>query len=336
MSKVLKRIFFGTIYFSGLPAIFRLLNKDKIPILVYHGVYRKPFNAGLNNASYLHIDLKTFIRQMRFLKNKYNVISLEELCDALSKGKDLPNYTAVLTFDDGYLNVFENAYPVLKDYGLPFTVFLVSKTMAEDGWLWLDKIEFIINNTNVGSVHLGGSKFCLKNIQDKKGFLFFIRKKIKALNEPARYKLIEELLDKLNFKPPEVPPTNYRLMSYYQAMQMDAGLVSFGSHTPEHSILTIESPERVSNLLIECRDRIFSHISRQVNLFSYPNGSYNFQIQETLKQLKFMCGLTTVAGLNRKNADLFEMKRISIGSDDTLSSFAVRLSGFNRIAFNFT
>lgn len=329
----MKRIFFSTIYFSGLAAILRLLNKDKIAILVYHGVSEKPLREGVDNASYLHIDLKTFIRQMRFLKSKYNVISLGELCGALSKGKDLPAYTVALTFDDGYRNVFENAYSVLKDYRLPFTVFLVSKTMAEDGWLWLDKIEFIINNTKVVSIDLEGRKFCLKNILEKKKFLFFIRKRIKTLDEPARYKLIEELMGKLKVTPPEVPIANYRLMSYDQVMQMDAGLVSFGSHTPEHSILTLESTERVRSILIECRNRISGRISRQVDLFSYPNGSYNFKIQEILKQLKFMCGLTTVAGLNKRTNDLFEMKRISIGSDDTLSSFVVRLSGFNKIIF---
>lgn len=329
MKKVFKRIIFGAIYFSGLTLLFRLLNRDKIAVLVYHGVCRKPFRQGLGNSSYLHIDLENFIRQMRFLKDRYNVISLEKLCEALSEGKDLPAYTVVLTFDDGYRNVFENAYPVLKEHGMPFTVFLVSKTMDEDGWLWLDKIEFMINNSEVKLVALWGREFCLKDLRKKKELLVFARKRIKSVNASTRNALIDELAEKLKSSLPVVPPGEYRLMSYDQAAQMEAGLVSFGCHTPEHAILTLEAPEKVYDLLTECREMICGHINRKAGLFSYPNGSYNHQIKENLKKLDFVCGLTTVAGLNKKDADLFELKRISIGSDDTLGSFAARLSGLN-------
>jgi peptidoglycan/xylan/chitin deacetylase (PgdA/CDA1 family) len=113
---------------------------------------------------------------------------------------------------------------------------------------------------------------------------------------------------------------------------MDETLVSFGSHTPEHTILTLERQEKVKSLVAQSKTEISQELGKDIVLFSYPNGSYDNRIKEAVRECGFICGLTTDYGSNGPGADLLELKRIPIGSGDTLVSFVAGLSGIRRYA----
>lgn len=91
------------------------------PIAMYHSV--KPDAEASDRLS---ITDKTFEKQMSFLsRHHYNVVSLEKLADYIKGGKSIPPKTVVLTFDDGNLNNYVYAYPILKKYNLPATMFVI-------------------------------------------------------------------------------------------------------------------------------------------------------------------------------------------------------------------
>lgn len=89
-------------------------------ILQYHHVSTAtPPSTSLSPEDFrVHMD---YLRD-----NGFSVLPLEEVLDALRGGRDLPERTAVITFDDGYRSVFETAFPLLRDYGWPFTIFVTS------------------------------------------------------------------------------------------------------------------------------------------------------------------------------------------------------------------
>ncbi len=111
---------------------------EKISILMYHqvGEFERPDN---HRATFCHI--RRFKAQMAYLHySGYRVLSLQAALDGLFGNGKLPRHSVVLTFDDGYENFSQNAFPVLQRYGYPATVFLVSellgrnaKWLAEDG-----------------------------------------------------------------------------------------------------------------------------------------------------------------------------------------------------------
>ena len=67
-----------------------------------------------------------FENQMQYLSNMYNPISLERMAHHIQNGKPLPPKAIAVTFDDGYQDNYENAYPILKKYNIPATFFLTT------------------------------------------------------------------------------------------------------------------------------------------------------------------------------------------------------------------
>ncbi len=92
-----------------------------VPVLMYHSVNLMP-----KEGNRLQISQDTFDRQMRFLKEKkYNVVTLEEVARIILSGKSVPHKTVVITLDDGYRDNYYFAFPILKKYGLPATIFII-------------------------------------------------------------------------------------------------------------------------------------------------------------------------------------------------------------------
>ncbi len=101
-----------------------------LPILMYHSV------AFLFDAPFpecVRIRPSIFAKQMKYLKDHhYNVIEVDFLFQEIVEGRSLPPKTIAITLDDGYLDNYVNAYPILKFYGFPTTVFLITGSIGID------------------------------------------------------------------------------------------------------------------------------------------------------------------------------------------------------------
>lgn len=113
---------------ASTPEIHSCPSEPKVSILMYHqvGRFRSPKN---HRAQFCHV--RRFRGQMRYLHYfGYNVLSLEQALKGLFHGEPLPPKPVVLTFDDGYRNFYENAVPILADYGFPAIVYAVSNLIG--------------------------------------------------------------------------------------------------------------------------------------------------------------------------------------------------------------
>ena len=101
-----------------------------VPVLTYHRI------GGRTNR--MELTARVFAAQMEYLaRNGYRVVHLSELADFLAGKRALPKRAVVLTFDDGYVSTYEHAFPLLKKYGFPATVFLYTNFVgAKDALTW--------------------------------------------------------------------------------------------------------------------------------------------------------------------------------------------------------
>jgi len=119
--KKLTNILLALLAIYIVAGVIILKNQYVVPIIMYH--YFEPKAA---SDDMLNVSPETFDKQMRFLKeHKYNVITLEEVGKLISQKKKIPPKTIAITMDDGYKDNYTYAFPVLKKYNLPATIFLI-------------------------------------------------------------------------------------------------------------------------------------------------------------------------------------------------------------------
>ncbi len=124
----MKRIVFVFAVLFALYAFGRSIYQ--VPVLMYHHVGDVAENSKLN------VSPETFERQMEFLKlHHYRVMSFEDLIGHIRIGQGVPRNTVAITFDDGYLDNFVNAFPILKKMDFPATIFMITGNIGKKGWL---------------------------------------------------------------------------------------------------------------------------------------------------------------------------------------------------------
>jgi len=126
------------IVIGSLGFTFWLRDRYVVPILMYHHV-------GIPSASKYRLNTVSalsFKHQMSFLKRHgFQVISFDDFIRGTQAGHAFNRNTVVLQFDDGYEDNYTYAFPILKAYGLPVTVFLISDKVGTPGFLTWDQIK---------------------------------------------------------------------------------------------------------------------------------------------------------------------------------------------------
>ena len=123
-----KRIWIPAVLIVGL--IFLIRSVYEIPVLMYHHV------GDPSDPSTANVSTQMFEKQMEFLKvHRYHVVSLEDLLDLVKQGKPIPGNTVSITFDDGNLDNFRNAFPILRKMHFNATIFMITDNINQEGWL---------------------------------------------------------------------------------------------------------------------------------------------------------------------------------------------------------
>ena len=112
-------------------------------ILMYHRI-NQPDLLGHQMQPGMYVRPESFEMQMRFLKENYNVVRLQELSEKIGKGEKVTPGTIAITFDDGWLDNYTEAFPTLRKYELPATIFLATKYINSTETFWSDGIPYAI------------------------------------------------------------------------------------------------------------------------------------------------------------------------------------------------
>ena len=296
------------IYFSGIAFLLSLFGKKGVIILTYHRVdsVAEPFSA---------VSLKNFEKQIGYLAQRKKVISLEELIINIQKGIELPKGCVVITFDDGYKNNYTNAYPILKKYNMPFTIFLATDYIGSGKIIWYDELAYKIKQSNCESIVLKTNNLQRYNIRSEKEKLKAIGNLFRLLidcSNEKRKEILSELDDKLKVEVPKQYVENIMLSwTDVKEMAIDTN-VSFGAHTCSHCKLTSVSLDDARKEIAGSKRKAENEIGKRIKIFSYPFGGYNERIKQILKENGFDCAVTILYGENGLESDLFGLKRIGV------------------------
>lgn len=222
-------------------------------ILTFHGLRRADVDPGVLDRE-LHLPVELFRRVCSHLARHYHVMPLSEMVWKVSHGQALPEHAVALNFDDGYASNHELALPVLKEFGLPATVFLSTGFLDEGRPLWFHEADLAMTRQGASTRRLARALRRLKTLPEER-----MRAEVAGLVSEAGG--LGEL--------PEV----LRPLTWQQAREMQAGgLVEFGGHTHTHPILSRCTVERQREEIVQCRDRMEAELGRRPRLFGIPNG----------------------------------------------------------------
>ena len=320
----MKKAVTSLLHLTGAFVPFRMANRDKALILTYHR-----FSHSRNPET---TSARSFVEQLDYLRNNYQIVPLSSLAEYVSSGERLPSGLASITIDDGYDDFYEIAFPILKGYKIPATIFVVTRFLDRTDWLWTDKVRFIASRSSTDKFRSALLKLMPEINLDRHGSRSILASQLNAalkkIPDDVKHKLILRISTALGVQLPDVPPVEYAPISWEQAREMDATGVQIASHSATHPILTNVSDEQLRAELCESKTRIEMMIDRNADLFCYPNGSYDQRISLGVRNAGYRGAVTIVDGLNECGADAFRLKRVH--TQNSLARFIQCTSGFDQ------
>ncbi|OGL44902.1 MAG: hypothetical protein A2W05_06525 [Candidatus Schekmanbacteria bacterium RBG_16_38_10] len=253
-----------------------------------------------------------FERQIRFLKKHYNIASLEEIESAAFNdgGKDM----VVITFDDGYRDNYIHAFPVLKRYDVPASVFLTTDYIDTNRLLWFDELAWIlyrswlvtdrnmlINDSATYEVALEFGLISGGRENTGRYTLCSLASLLKPLPQVQRDMFIKELAAR--YRVNIWPDDNSRVMlSWDEVRNMAVNGISFGSHTKTHPVLSAIPIADVREEIAGSKKIIEDKLQKAVTTFAYPFGKkddYTEQVVTILNREGIKRACTTNRGTEK-------------------------------------
>ncbi len=324
------------LYKSGFLRFVQMMHSQYLTVLTYHRIAdptRKGFDTFKPNVSATPRD---FNLQMDVISRWFNIISINDVASWLLRKSTLPPNAALITFDDGYLDNYFQAYPILRKYGIPGLIFLTTKHIGSDLPFYWDLVANYFYNSTYDQLSLPilGSHSWENRLQ-LETVIHKVIESLKKISEYEKLRLISQLPDRLGVasSPGKLPKL---MMNWDQVRDLSVKGIDFGGHTMTHPILTRISGQQARKEIDGSKNKIESEIERQVICFAYPNGQlgdFNSSTKQMVSEVGYQAAFSLINGPNSYKSireDPFGIRRVFISHKDTLPRFAFKVSGINR------
>lgn len=311
---------------AATPAAWSLaarLRADRgVCVLMYHRVTRR-------GDAFPGVDLDDFVRQMRWLRRTCTLLAPEELAPAL-RAWPSSRPPVLVTFDDGYRDFHDNAYPVLAELGIPSLVFLATSFLDGNGLIWTDAVTWAFRRSARASVALPWDReqaLPLAADADRARALRLAKGHLKTVPDAQREVRQQALFEALGVDPGD--GSAGRQMLSWDEVRATLPLTRFGGHTHTHPILSQVEPARAEREIRLSHERIAAETGAAPRYFAYPNGRAEDFTDETkalLRGLGYELAFSTIEGLHTPGLDPYAIRRQPTAARD-LGDFAWLVAG---------
>lgn len=303
-------------------------------ILMFHRVCPPSGKKPVPGASDIEYTPERFEETIDHLSNlSFHFISLEELYSGL-KQENLNGRNVVITFDDGYVDNFTYAYPILKKREIPFTIYVTTSFPDGNAILWWYLLEDLLNRK--GEIHIrvenSESRFNLDDLEQRIQASLTIRKIMKSSTARDFDRNIEGIFV-INGLNPHSPVKSLAL-SWEQIAQLNVDpMVTIGAHTANHFLLARLSEEEALREISTAREKLSSRLGRSIDHFAYPfggkaaAGEREFRL---VKEIGFKTATTTrTANIFPQHGEHLEcLPRLDMGMFSNNAHFDLALNGW--------
>ena len=328
--------------YARSPGFLRCLD-GKVVILMYHRVRSaNEMQAGYSQDG-MYVSVESFTAQMQFLREHFSIISFSELLNMWTEKRwDAAKRYCVVTFDDGWLDNFTHALPVLRSYEIPATVFLPTSYIGTNQWFWPEKLGWLCRNLaqrsvsererivqalrteNVWREGEGGAL----GLGNPDAVIAWCKTLVPAQIDTFVCVLKAALEVEL--------PSDRQVVNWDEVRAMSEAGVSFGSHSASHAILTRLGRDEVLREAVESWAVLTQQRICSIPIFCYPNGDWTDEIGRCVKEAGYQAATTTQFGYETQICDnRFGLKRVGVHEDISCCDalFAFHLAGYNNLRF---
>ncbi len=289
-------------------ALDKARRKGGLLIFMLHKVNDRPDGLGMTVSPVL---LDRIVQEVRRYHEVVDLPGLSGREDAVS-GKAL---RVAFTFDDGYRDNYDQAYPVLLKYGIPATIYVSVDYLDGKRSFWFERLADLIGKTCAERLDMtteGLGTYDLADAPTRQRAMVDLNRRLKQYPEAQRERLLETMMRRLGVTGanPLSPMLNWQMVR-----EMAVHGVSIGSHTLSHVILSRESIARVRTELRDSKARLEGILNAEVTSFAYPNGTvadFNATVIAEVGSAGYDQACTTIPGINQAGASPFTLRRVNL------------------------
>jgi len=242
-----------------------------------------------------------FEAQLKYLIEKFNIISLSDLHDHLFNNKNLPPKPLLITFDDGDISVLQNGMPILKKYKLPSVLFVITQLIDSDNMFWCRQVEAVFKKQGK-SYHEARQKIkLLKKMPNSE--------RVNYLDSLAMVKGLQLTSDDLH------------------VLQKEKMFI--GNHTHTHPMINNCTEHEIEQELGKVKTLFEKWNFDGYPVFAYPNGNYDAKSEKILEKNGVHFAFLFDHQINKESIDPMRISRITVDSETELNEFKVKVSGLH-------
>ena len=322
--KVSKNILYFIFYHVGafgvtLRIVEKLRHQHPCVILLYHRIVEDNTKY-LDKGPGMHHHIRDFEEEIPYLKKHYQVLPMDEVIAQIKSGKGFDRPTVAITFDDGYLDNYTLAYPVLKKYGIPATIYLTTSLIDTDERTWTDQIEHALLQTHreyfVVPALFGEQKISIRTNEEKRTICIDLGSKLKAVPDMRRKELLRDIFEGLGINGSNPLERRPRIMlNWDEVREMAGNGITFGSHSHTHPILSRMPLQEAKEDILISKCIIEEQLGTKVKHFAYPNGraeDFSEELRRYCANIGFESVASVIYGVNdAAHGNEFALRRIS-------------------------
>ncbi len=242
---------------------------------------------------------------------------MDEIAEKLSEAENFSSPSIAITIDDGYLSNYTLAYPILKSYNIPATIYLTTSLIGTNKALWVDDLQDMLFATKEREIFfpdvLGDEVLDISSQLDKQNASFKLFSIMQYLDHRKKIQALDSLKRILCLQDDNYYCADRKMLNWDEVTEMAENNICFGAHTATHPTLSMMDFSAAQQEIVVSIKKIEQEVGKKVSHFAIPNGKnedFNGDLKHYCRHLGLETVVSTEPGLVSSQSDLYFLKRI--------------------------